>query len=197
MRRVPTLAVIALVVLGCQDSPTRVAGPTANAPDAAPTLDVQRSTTPAAPTVAAADDEPTFGDDDLTADVGLPARCTQSRWSSEGLVARSNDNAQVLGGCNACLAGRRVSQTTTIFNGAAGNNAYGRAQCRHPITGALITIAGNVLVSDPGLTNIRAATYVGVIPLSANGYRPLCVGPLSTITNVLNRSNRLVTCIWH
>jgi hypothetical protein len=197
MKRVPTFAVIALVGLGCQDTPTRVAGPTDAPPDAAPSADVQRSTSPMPTVAAATDTEPTVAPDDLTANAGVAARCTQTRWSSEGLVARSNDNAQVLGGCNTCLAGRRVSQTTTIFNGAAGNNAYGRAQCRNPITGLLITLAGNVVVTDPGFTNIRAATYIAVIPLSANGYRPVCVGPLSTVTSLLNRSNRLVTCVWH
>ena len=164
LRWVPMTAL--LLVMGCSDSTNEVTAP-ADLPNGGDAVNLDK--------MAAG----------MVAQAAVPPRCVQLRYISETGVVRT---AKAGTGCSVCALGRPVSVTAVIWNGAARNNAQGRALCT---TASGQTIVGGAVAVDPGGGLFGVGSNSGA---QASG-APLC-GLTSTVTDLRNRSNRLVTCSW-
>jgi hypothetical protein len=168
MRSLLWLPLAALLVLGCNDSPNKATAPTADVPNGGDAVDLDK--------VAA----------NVAAQAGNPPRCVQLKYISETGVTRTAKRGT---DCSLCAAGRPVIVTAVIWNGAAGNNVIGKAYCKSRLGSTLV--AGPAVAVDRGGGLFGVASNVGV---QVNG-GPAC-SLTSTFTILLDRSNRLVTCVW-
>ena len=168
MRSLLWLPLTALLVLGCNDSPDKTTAPTAGVPNGGDAVDLDK--------MAA----------NVAAQAAYPPRCVQLKYISETGVTRTAKRGTL---CSSCAAGRPVIVTAVIWNGEAGNNVLGKAYCQTRVGSTLV--AGPAVAVDPGGGLFGVASNVGV---QVSGL-PAC-SLTSTFTILLNRSNRLVTCVW-
>jgi hypothetical protein len=121
MKSLLWLPLTAVLVLGCNDSPDEATAPAAEVPGGGSAVDLDN--------VAV----------NLSAQVGLTARCVQLRYVSEtGAISTRQRGTSC-----ACLAGRPVSVTAVLWGGAQSNNAIGKAFCGGTV------VAGPATAVDP------------------------------------------------
>jgi hypothetical protein len=168
MKLLPCTLMTVLLVTGCNDSTDKVTAPAADSPNGGDAVDLDKMAAGAVSQAAYA------------------PRCVQLTYVSETGVIRTAKGGN---DCSVCGSGRPVSVTAAIWNGAAGNNVIGRARCASRSGSTIVT--GPAVAVDPSGGLFGVGSNVGT---QVSGV-PGC-GLSSTVTNLLNRSNRLVTCVW-
>jgi len=115
--------------------------------------------------------------------LGPAARCVRIVYLSEANVLRTKQRGT---GCSCLSGGRQVSVTAVVWNGAAGNNVIGRAYCGSTL------VAGPATALDPGGGALGVASVVNFQFVGAPGCQLLW-----TVSAARDRSNRLVSCVFH
>ena len=115
--------------------------------------------------------------------LGPAARCVKIVYLSEANVLRTKQRGT---GCSCLSGGRQVSVTAVAWNGAAGNNVIGRAYCGSTL------VAGPATALDPGGGSLGVASIVNFQFVGAPGCQLQW-----TVSAARDRSNRLVSCVFH